>query len=137
MVRFQLFLLVIFYARGFMRAIKWTGWLWAAVTAAATLAGTLCAQGAEGADRSMPEGQSAAAVDSIRAEERGYRSGQSVGLVLSGGGAKGIAHIGVIKALEDYNIPIDYIAGTSMGAIVGGLYACGYTPEEMIDLILS
>ncbi len=62
---------------------------------------------------------------------------QSVGLVLSGGGAKGIAHIGVIKALEDNNIPIDYIAGTSMGAIVGGLYSCGYTTEEMLDLLLS
>lgn len=61
---------------------------------------------------------------------------QSVGLVLSGGGAKGIAHIGVIKALEDNDIPIDYIAGTSMGAIVGSLYACGYTPDEMIDLIM-
>lgn len=62
---------------------------------------------------------------------------QSVGLVLSGGGAKGIAHIGVIKALEDNNIPIDYIAGTSMGAIVGGLYAAGYTTDEMLELILS
>lgn len=62
---------------------------------------------------------------------------QSVGLVLSGGGAKGIAHIGVIKALEDNDIPIDYITGTSMGAIVGGLYACGYTPEEMLRLISS
>lgn len=62
---------------------------------------------------------------------------QSVGLVLSGGGAKGIAHIGVIKALEENNIPIDYVTGTSMGSIVGGLYACGYTPEEMLDLILS
>lgn len=62
---------------------------------------------------------------------------QSVGLVLSGGGAKGIAEIGVIKALEENNIPIDYITGTSMGAIVGGLYACGYTPEEMMELILS
>ncbi|MBD5315698.1 MAG: patatin-like phospholipase family protein [Bacteroides sp.] len=62
---------------------------------------------------------------------------QSVGLVLSGGGAKGIAHIGVIQALEDHNIPIDYIAGTSMGAIVGGLYASGYTPAEMMELILS
>lgn len=62
---------------------------------------------------------------------------QSVGLVLSGGGAKGIAHIGVIKALEEANIPIDYITGTSMGAIVGGLYAAGYTPEEMLELILS
>jgi NTE family protein len=62
---------------------------------------------------------------------------QSVGLVLSGGGAKGIAHIGVIQALEDNNIPIDYIAGTSMGAIVGGLYAAGYTPAEMMQLIQS
>lgn len=61
----------------------------------------------------------------------------SVGLVLSGGGAKGIAHIGVIRALEEYNIPIDYIAGTSMGSIIGGLYACGYTPDEMMSLILS
>ena len=65
------------------------------------------------------------------------RPHQSVGLVLSGGGAKGIAHIGVIKALEENNIPIDYIAGTSMGSIVGGLYACGYTTDEMLDLILS
>ena len=62
---------------------------------------------------------------------------QSVGLVLSGGGAKGIAHIGVIQALEDNDIPIDYITGTSMGAIVGSLYACGYTPEEMMALIES
>lgn len=62
---------------------------------------------------------------------------ESVGLVLSGGGAKGIAHIGVIKVLEEHNIPIDYIAGTSMGAIVGGLYAAGYTPEEMMELIES
>jgi len=66
-----------------------------------------------------------------------YGGRQSVGLVLSGGGAKGIAHIGVIKALEDNEIPIDYIAGTSMGAVVGGLYAAGYTPEEMMALILS
>lgn len=62
---------------------------------------------------------------------------QSVGLVLSGGGAKGIAHIGVIKALEENDIPIDYVAGTSMGAIVGSLYAMGYTPDEMLDLVTS
>lgn len=62
---------------------------------------------------------------------------QSVGLVLSGGGAKGIAHIGAIKALEENDIPIDYITGTSMGAIVGALYAIGYTPEEMMSLIES
>jgi NTE family protein len=63
--------------------------------------------------------------------------GQKVGLVLSGGGAKGIAHIGVIKALEENNIPIDYIAGTSMGAIVGGMYAMGYNTDEMIEIIKS
>ena len=57
---------------------------------------------------------------------------QSVGLVLSGGGARGIAHAGLLKALEENDIPIDYITGTSMGAIVGGLYACGYTPEEIM-----
>ncbi|MFA6580712.1 MAG: patatin-like phospholipase family protein [Paludibacter sp.] len=62
---------------------------------------------------------------------------QKVGLVLSGGGAKGITHIGVIKALEENNIPIDYIAGTSMGAIVGGLYAMGLTPDQMIDILKS
>lgn len=62
---------------------------------------------------------------------------QAVGLVLSGGGAKGIAHIGVIQALEDNDIPIDYVTGTSMGAIVGGLYAAGYTPAEMLELIQS
>ena len=62
---------------------------------------------------------------------------QKVGLVLSGGGAKGAAHIGVIKALEENNIPIDYVAGTSIGAIIGSLYAMGYTPDEMLTLILS
>lgn len=63
--------------------------------------------------------------------------GQKVGLVLSGGGAKGLAHIGVIKALEENHIPIDYVAGTSMGAIVGSLYAAGYTPDEMIAIVTS
>lgn len=62
---------------------------------------------------------------------------QKVGLVLSGGGAKGLAHIGVIKALEEHNIPIDYITGTSMGAIVGGMYASGYSPEEMEQIVTS
>ncbi|HPQ13030.1 MAG TPA: patatin-like phospholipase family protein [Paludibacteraceae bacterium] len=62
---------------------------------------------------------------------------QKVGLVLSGGGAKGVAHIGVIKALEENGIPIDYIAGTSMGAIVGSMYAMGLTPEEMLNIIKS
>ena len=62
---------------------------------------------------------------------------ETVGLVLSGGGAKGVAHIGVIKALEDNGIPVDYVTGTSMGAIIGSLYSCGWTPQQMLDLILS
>lgn len=62
---------------------------------------------------------------------------QKVGLVLSGGGAKGCAHIGVLKALEENEIPIDYVVGTSMGAIVGSLYAIGYTPTEIENLIIS
>lgn len=62
---------------------------------------------------------------------------QKVGLVLSGGGAKGMAHIGVIRALEENGIPIDYIAGTSMGAVIGSLYAMGYSPDEMEELIRS
>lgn len=67
----------------------------------------------------------------------GVLNAQSVGLVLSGGGAKGITHIGIIQALEENEVPIDYIAGTSIGAIIGGLYAMGYTPQEMLELINS
>lgn len=67
----------------------------------------------------------------------GVAQSQRVGLVLSGGGAKGCAHIGVIRALEEEGIPIDYIAGTSMGAIVSSLYAMGYSPEQMTDLLSS
>jgi NTE family protein len=66
-----------------------------------------------------------------------HAKSQTVGLVLRGGGAKGLAHIAVIKALEENGIPIDYIAGTSMGAIVAGLYAAGYTVEEMEQLFKS
>lgn len=62
---------------------------------------------------------------------------QRVGLVLSGGGAKGAAHIGVIKALEENNIPIDYVTGTSIGAIIGSMYAMGYTTDQMLQLMES
>ena len=65
------------------------------------------------------------------------RTRPKVGLVLSGGGAKGAAHIGVLKYLEESGIPIDYIAGTSMGSIVGGMYAMGYSSAEILDLISS
>ena len=60
-----------------------------------------------------------------------------VGLVLCGGGAKGAAHVGVLKVLEEYGIPIDYIAGTSMGAIVGGLYSIGYSAGELDSLVMA
>ena len=63
--------------------------------------------------------------------------GQKVGVVLSGGGASGLAHIGFLKALEENNIPIDYITGTSMGGFVGGLYASGYTPDEIEHIFES
>ena len=59
----------------------------------------------------------------------------SIGLALSGGGAKGIAHIGVLEALKDYGINVDYIAGTSSGSLVASLYAAGYTPNEMLRII--
>lgn len=62
---------------------------------------------------------------------------QKVGLVMSGGGARGLAHIGVIKALEENSVPIDYVAGTSMGAIVAALYSMGYSPDEMIQVMSS
>ncbi|MGQ0428380.1 MAG: patatin-like phospholipase family protein [Gammaproteobacteria bacterium] len=58
-----------------------------------------------------------------------------VGLVLSGGGARGLAHVGVLKALEEQRVPIDAIAGTSMGAVIGGLYAAGRSPAEIEALV--
>lgn len=67
----------------------------------------------------------------------GLISGQRVALVLSGGGSKGGAHIGVIRALEENQIPINYIVGTSIGAIIGVLYAIGYTPDEMEEFLSS
>ncbi len=58
-----------------------------------------------------------------------------VGIVLGGGGAKGSAHIGVLKYIEEMGIPVDYVVGTSMGSIIGGLYSLGYSPDEMQELI--
>lgn len=63
------------------------------------------------------------------------KSRPKIGLVLSGGGAKGAAHIGVLKYIEEAGIPIDYIAGTSMGSIVGGMYALGYSSDEILEII--
>jgi NTE family protein len=71
------------------------------------------------------------------AEENDPVDRPRVGLVLAGGGAKGFAHIGVIKVLEELRVPIDYISGTSMGAIVGGFYAMGMSSEELEELIVT
>ncbi|WP_417778352.1 patatin-like phospholipase family protein [Stutzerimonas xanthomarina] len=68
----------------------------------------------------------------------GYADTQPrTGLVLSGGAARGLAHIGVLKALEEHSVHIDAIAGTSMGAVIGGLYAAGYSVEELEELALG
>ena len=60
-----------------------------------------------------------------------------VGLVLSGGGAKGTAHIGVLKVLEQHNVPVDYVVGTSIGAYVAGMYALGYDVEDIETIMLG
>lgn len=60
-----------------------------------------------------------------------------VGVVMSGGGAKGLYHIGVLEALEEYSVPIDYVAGTSMGSIIAAMYAAGYSPAEMRQIVAS
>ena len=60
-----------------------------------------------------------------------------VGLVLSGGGAKGLAHICALKTIDSLGVKIDYVAGTSMGAIIGGLYASGYSGEQIDSIFKS
>ena len=67
----------------------------------------------------------------------GQVQAQKVGLVLSGGGAKGLAHVGVLKQLEANDIPVDYIIGTSMGAIIGAMYSAGYSPREIEQIVVS
>jgi len=72
----------------------------------------------------------------LQAQNDTVRSSRlKVGVVLGGGGAKGASHIGVLKYIEEMGIPVDYVAGTSMGSILGGLYAMGYSPDEMTRLI--
>ena len=60
---------------------------------------------------------------------------KKVGVVLSGGGAKGVAHNQALKVIEEAGIPIDYIVGTSMGSIIGGLYSIGYTPHQLDSMV--
>lgn len=72
-------------------------------------------------------------IEKLKKEEKQPK----IGLVLSGGGAKGFAHIGVLKVLEENNIKVDYITGTSMGALIGALYSAGYTPNQIEKLVLD
>jgi len=71
---------------------------------------------------------------SLQAQHTEVLSKPKVGLVLSGGGAKGFAHIGVLKVIDSLGIKIDYVAGTSMGAIIGSLYASGYSGKQLEDI---
>ena len=91
----------------------------------AALAGCLIACSTYAADSGTPE---VSAVTSSRPR---------VGLVLAGGGAKGGAHVGVLKVLEEMHIPIDCIAGTSMGALVGGGYASGIPADELEKFVVG
>ena len=70
----------------------------------------------------------------LRAVDDVPRRDPEIGLVLSGGGARGAAHVGVIRALEEMQVPIDAVAGTSMGAVVGGLHAAGLSGGEIEDV---
>ena len=70
-------------------------------------------------------------------EQKNYQPRKKIGLALGGGGAKGLAHIGVIKVLEEANIPIDFIAGTSMGALVGGWYAATKSIKFLENIFLK
>ena len=75
------------------------------------------------------------ASENTNSQENEPSARPTVGLVLSGGGARGAAHVGVIKVLDELQIPVDFVAGTSMGAIVGGLYASGMTADELTQFV--
>ncbi len=77
------------------------------------------------------------AQETVSASENTPKKRPKIGLVLSGGGARGFAHIGVLKVLEENKIPVDYVAGASMGGLVGALYATGRTPNEMERIIAT
>jgi len=95
------------------------------------LAVSVCSQPAWGADAASANVPAPATVATAAPAESVPGQRPRIGLVLSGGGARGAAHVGVIRALEEMHIPIDAIAGTSMGAVVGGLYAAGLSGDEI------
>ena len=84
-------------------------------------------------EEGAPPASTGTAASSLRPHPQRPR----IGLVLSGGGARGAAHIGVLEVLEELRVPVDVVSGTSMGSIVGGLYAAGLSPEELGDVIQS
>ena len=88
--------------------------------------------------RAVPQLRTAVYVSpAAQAALRAGGTGIRIGLVLSGGGARGLAHIGVLRVLQKLRVPIDAIAGTSMGAVVGGLYASGLTPKQIEAMVKS
>src|SRR5258707_14864590 len=84
-----------------------------------------------------PASQSSPSVPSSTAtlEQAQPKPRLKIGVALEGGGALGLAHVGVLQWFEDHHIPIDYLAGTSMGGLVGGLYATGKSPEQLRALV--
>jgi NTE family protein len=86
-----------------------------------------------------PCGQSQTPQSDLRrtqsAEPAAQQQRAKIGMALEGGGALGLAHIGVLQWFEDHHIPVDFIAGTSMGGLVAGLYATGKTPQQLAELV--
>ena len=114
------------------KALKWV--------AAAVLALLPLSAGAQLATASVDPGGGAVAFEKVRKKLDRIRRTEhrpTVALVLSGGGAKGAAHVGVIRYLEEQQIPVDVVVGTSMGGLVGGLYALGYDVDYLDSLVTS
>ena len=76
-------------------------------------------------------------IGTVQSQNISDKKDVKVGLVLSGGGAKGFAHVAALKVLEEAGVRVDYIGGTSMGAIVGALYASGYNAHQLDSIIRS
>jgi len=100
--------------------------------AAMQMLALLAASAAPWTLHAAPASQTAQATEAQPAPTR-----PKIGLVLAGGGAKGAAHVGVLKVLEEMKIPIDFVVGTSMGSIIGGLYASGMSPQQIEQEINS
>jgi NTE family protein len=90
----------------------------------------VCAQAQAQTEESKPQAQQSAQIQPGTSRPK-------IGVALEGGGALGLAHIGVLQWFEDHHIPVDYLAGTSMGGLVGGLYATGRSPEELKEIVAA